>query len=302
MAATFDPTPDLPPEVEQAAQSGELVVFVGAGVSRLIGCPSWDSLANKVLHQLAEKKGINYYELSQIENISDPKKRLSIAQIVARKKKIAIEYAPLFQVNLPDENIYTYLNSLNSSFVTTNYEKYIRPDSRKHQAEDKWRFYRREHLLGVHLDRNGNVLHLHGNTDDADSMVITTKDYLDHYSSSAVQEFLRDLFERKTVVFIGYGLEEVEILEYILTKGGSGKEERVRRFILQGFFNAEMDLYQLLCEHYRQSFSTDLIGFPKDYKSYDHLTDVLSSWAKKLRFGTLALSDEAKALEDEIGG
>ena len=70
------------------------------------------------------------------------------------------------------------------------------------------------------LDRNGNVVHIHGCVDDPDSMVITTRDYLDHYSTTEVQDFLRYLFEKKTVLFLGYGLEEIEVLEYILRRGG----------------------------------------------------------------------------------
>lgn len=45
MSSTFNPSPDVPAEVENAAKAGELVVFVGAGISRLIGCPDWDTLA-----------------------------------------------------------------------------------------------------------------------------------------------------------------------------------------------------------------------------------------------------------------
>jgi hypothetical protein len=52
MRKMFDATPDVPPEVEFAAQSGKLVVFVGAGISRLINCPSWQGFADKVLEQL----------------------------------------------------------------------------------------------------------------------------------------------------------------------------------------------------------------------------------------------------------
>jgi hypothetical protein len=45
-----------------------------------------------------------------------------------------------------------------------------------------------------------------------------------------------------------------------------------------------------------------LIGFPKDYKNYDHQVEILASWSKKLKFGGLALVDEVAALEDEIRG
>ena len=304
MSATFNPSPDVPPEVENAAQSGELVVFVGAGVSRLIKCPSWDGFADSVLGQLVPA-GIDHYELSQIKNIADPKKRLSIAKIVARKKKIKVDYAAIFSVRLEPGNVYDYLNLFNSSFVATNYEKYLSPLSRKVDPEEEWRFYKREQLLGVNLDRNGNVVHIHGCLDDPDNMVITTKDYLDHYSREEVQDFLRYLFEKKTVLFLGYGLEEIEVLEYILRRGGAtGKEgvDRVRRYILQGFFNAEKPLYNLLHDYYLESFAAELIGFPKDYKGYAHQVELLASWSKKLKFGGIALADEVAAIEEEIRG
>jgi hypothetical protein len=304
MSSTFNPSPDVPPEIENAAQSGELVVFVGAGISKLVKCPSWEGFADSVLEQLVPA-GIDYYELSQIKGIADPKKRLSIAKIVARKKKIKIDYESIFKVPLGPDNVYSYLNSFNSSFVTTNYEKYLSPDSRKAYPEDEWRFHKREHLLRVNLDRNGNVVHIHGCLDDPDNMVITTKDYLDHYSSKELQEFLRYLFERKTVLFLGYGLDEIEVLEYILRRGEADAkpgEERIRRYILQGFFNAEKALYDLLRDYYQESFGTELIGFPKDYKSYDHQIEILASWSKKLKFGGVALVDEVAALEEEIRG
>ena len=87
MSSTFNPSPEVPPEIENAAQSGELVVFVGAGISRLIKCPSWDGFADKVLEQLVPE-GIDYHELSQINGIRDPKKRLSIAKIVAEATRL----------------------------------------------------------------------------------------------------------------------------------------------------------------------------------------------------------------------
>ena len=81
------------------------------------------------------------------------------------------------------------------------------------------------------------------------------RDYLNHYSSKEVQDFLRYLFEKKTILFLGYGLDEIEVLEYILRGGGAGmtREERTRRYMLQGFFNAEMGLYNLLHDYYFRS-------------------------------------------------
>ena len=73
MSTTINPSPRIPKEIENAAQSGELVVFVGAGISRLVKCPTWEDFADKILEQLVPD-GIDYYELSQIKSIPDPKK------------------------------------------------------------------------------------------------------------------------------------------------------------------------------------------------------------------------------------
>ena len=305
MSKAINPSPELPPEIENAARAGQLVVFVGAGISKLINCPSWDGFADKVLEQLIPK-GIDYYELSQIKGIADPKKRLSIAKIVARKREIPIDYPSIFDVEQKGESVYTHLNSFNSSFVTTNYEKYLRPKSRSAQPEDTWRYYRRDQLLSSHLDAKGAVIHLHGCVDDPGSMIFTTKDYLEHYSRSEVRVFLRELFERKTVLFLGYGLDELEVLEYILRRGEvdgrlSGGEV-VRRYMLQGFFQAEQSLCDLLTEYYLESFGTQLIGFPKDKKSYAHQTEILALWGQRLSFGDVELADEAVLLRGEING
>ena len=300
---TLNPTPDIPPEIVNAAQGGDLVVFVGAGISRLIDCPSWGEFADRVLQQLTPK-GIDYHELSQIQGILDPKKRLSIAQIIEKKKMTKIDYRSILYVTRKEPDVYSYLNSFNSSFVTTNYEKFLSPISRSTQSEEMWRYYRRDQLLGAYLDNNGVVMHLHGCIDAPESMIITTRQYLDHYSSMEVQEFLRYLFKRKTVLFLGYGLDEIEVLEYILRRGGADqqKSELTTRYMLQGCFNAEMSLFELLRDYYLESFGTQLIGFPKDHKSHAQQTDILALWAQRLKsqFGALELADEAIEIRAEI--
>jgi hypothetical protein len=118
-------------------------------------------------------------------------------------------------------------------------------------------------------------------------------------------DFLLYLFESKTVLFLGYGLEEVEILEYILRRGGTNKTgniRRIKRYLLQGFFHAEMSLYEKLAKYYLDTFVAALMGFPKDYKSYGQQIDILAQWSEQLVFNGMALADQAAALEDEING
>ncbi len=300
----LNPNPELPPEIANAAETGELVVFVGAGISRMVGCPGWDQMATKVLDQLVPN-GIDYHELSQIMMILDPKKRLSFAKIIAKKHGIPIDYKAIFKATRSDGDIYSYLNQFNSAFLTTNYEKQLAPVSRATEPETNWRFYKRQDLLGVRLDKNGNVVHLHGCLDDPDNMIVTSREYLEHYSSKEVQDFLAYLIAKKTVLFLGYGLDEIEVLESIVRSAGvkvTGEQNRLRRFTLQGFFSAEAGLADTLEEYYSDTFGIKLIGFPKDKKSYGQQVDILAAWVRQMKFGSVELVDEVAALEDEIRG
>lgn len=81
--------PKIPQTIKESFQKEKLVIFVGAGVSRLLGLPSWQELAIKLLNTLFKKKIITYYEYEQLKNF-DPKKIFSICESVfyERGKKI----------------------------------------------------------------------------------------------------------------------------------------------------------------------------------------------------------------------
>ena len=83
--------PGLPQEIIRSALSGELVLFVGAGVSMLLGLPSWSGLADKVLEELRGKGFLDYSEVEQLKTL-DPRKRLSIADTIAKENDYSIEY------------------------------------------------------------------------------------------------------------------------------------------------------------------------------------------------------------------
>ena len=41
--------PELPLQIKQAAEIGELVIFIGAGMSYNLGCKSWNELAIELI-------------------------------------------------------------------------------------------------------------------------------------------------------------------------------------------------------------------------------------------------------------
>ena len=133
-------------------------------------------------------------------------------------------------------------------------------------------------------------------------MILTTQDYIRHYANdrgpgdpeaeNRILTFLDYLFREKTVLFIGYGLQELEILEYVITKAKqsqSGKPE-VRHYLVQGFFLHEEELARNLNAYYRES-GIELISFSKDEKGWDQLLDVVERFAREMPASDLVLED-----------
>lgn len=299
MASTLRPEPKIPEEIVDAAKSGSLVLFIGAGISRMVGHPSWDGFANSVIDQLVEREVIDHHEKALINQLPDPRKRLSIAKILDDENGSKIDYAKIFHLENEWSDIYQYINQFGCTFVTTNYDKLIVPEGND-KPESEWRIFRREELSGVKLDVEKTVIHLHGCIDDPKSMIVTTKDYLEHYSSKEVPYFLKHLFSKKTVLFLGYGLEETEILEYILKSSNQADKKQIKLFILQGFFNAEFPLLEKLSKYYEASFNAKLIGFPRDHKDYAQQQIIIEKWVSELDFKPMALADELAALDEEL--
>ena len=46
------PIPKLPEQIIDAVNRDTLAIFIGAGVSRIIGCASWEKLANDLIESV----------------------------------------------------------------------------------------------------------------------------------------------------------------------------------------------------------------------------------------------------------
>lgn len=300
---TFNQLPPVPLEIADAAEDGSLVLFIGAGISRLVGCPSWDGFASQVLEQLTPK-AMNYHEQKLISAIPDPRKRLSLAKVIEDEAgdDQLVNYDEIFEIEARKSDVYDHINKYNCSFVTTNYDKLLNPDCRREVPEEDWRFYEASSILAETLDVKGNVIHLHGCINNPQEMIISTKDYLKHYSSDEITTFLKHLFSDKTVLFLGYGLEELEVLEHVLKNSEQQGAQQKRLFILQGFFNADYSLFEKLEKFYKNSFNAKLIGFPLDHENYSQQVAIIKNWGEKLTFNDLSIVDEAELMEAELDG
>jgi hypothetical protein len=300
-------TPELPAEIRKSALDGNLVLFVGAGVSMLVNLPSWNVLAQKVLTEFCKEGYINYSELEQLKDL-DPKKQLSIAETIASENGAKLELV-ISKYLTPREGsnigIYNYLNKIGCVCVTTNYDELLSPsfhvksDASTTAATTRRISHKEEFHAGL-LNEPGTVIHLHGSVSYPDTMILTTEEYLEHYDDKIVQHFLRELFDKKTVLFMGYGLDEAEILEHILRRAGVKHTDEKKRFALQGFFISQEPLYLRLYDYYEKSFGINLIGYIRDYKDYAQLEDISKTWAEQIEVRPAALVDELDFMREVL--
>lgn len=292
----------VPEKVVEAAKTGRLVVFVGAGVSKRVNLPSWKEFASLVLNQLTNKGLVNHNQANLLKNL-EPRKILSIARHLECETETKLDYVQYFKPKKSTSEIYTILNSLQCTFVTTNYDLLLKPKIENPELDragprQRERVATPDEMLRSFLDQPGHVTHLHGNIEQPASMVISTAEYLELYKHDSVQAFLEYLFSRKTVVFVGYGLEETELLEHILRRGlvEAGSNE-TKLFALEGYYSYEKPIYEQLFKYYKLTFGLHLLGYSLDTKGYELLDSILRYWSTEIKVQPVSLSHHANMLE-----
>ena len=317
--------PPVPPALREASQLGKLIPFVGAGASRLAGCPTWSQFADGTLQFFVDSGKFSYAQVEQLKELH-PRTKLSLAMGFQKKFSLNVDFRSLLQRrdwedDINGRRLYSSLSKIGKTFVTTNYDEWldkeIAPRARTIQDADKpldaaikQRFvvHRKDELTAANLNRDDAVIHIHGSVKDPSGMIVTTTDYLQHYANdrrahaddaeNPVLTFLDDLFSTKTVLFIGYGLEELEILEYVILKAGRLREEgrQPRHFILQGFFSHEKEL-MLHLQRYYLDFGLELLPFRKDERNWQQLIEVLDDFARNIPASSLAVAQELADME-----
>jgi SIR2-like protein len=316
-------TPEIPAGLREAAARSTLVPFIGAGASVLAGCPGWKEFADRGLHWLVGQRMFSYSHLDQISHLH-PRVKLSLARTIANEHKTKIAYEGILhpkplRESLTGQRLYNALFRLSTIFVTTNYDLWL--DERLAEPTPAVTptgapahittvpmnvVFRPEHISPALLSQSNTVIHLHGSVREPATMIMTTSDYINQYAAynrsshdpqteNPVLTFLDFLFRHRTVLFVGYGLEELEILEYVLTKGPHGGE--VRHYMLQGYFSHQEALLRHMDIYYRNECGIELLPFRLDEQNWEQLLDVLEVFADGMPASSPLVQQEMQDME-----
>lgn len=299
MAGGIELLPEVPDEIKAAVDNDTLAVFIGAGVSRLVGCDGWDVLARKLVSRCHSEHIINYRESETLSWNSDHKKTITICYHLFKNNGLVDNFHEEMDKSLKvgtaikTPNIYDDIHNLRGLFITTNvdphFDRLFNTPNILYQSHD---------FKDDSLDKT-NLHHIHGSVLDRDSLIFTVPSYFQRYKNSDFRNFLFKIFGEYTVLFLGYGVAEFEILDFILRDNPRKRSLVPRHFMLSPFYKGEENILS-----YEQTYYNDLdikvLGYEKDAKGYGQLAEVLKRWSEEINQVTGFLHNAAQLIDEAV--
>ncbi len=206
--------------LREKSETGKLIVFVGAGVSRNVeGLPSWnelvDAMANAVGYKKCDackKKEDNCEESCKLKNTYSTDEYLKIPQYLYNENRR--KYNNILSKKIKNVKIDAPLSSaifdLNPAhIITTNYDNLLESSSNELRSQYKVVVEDKDLLVS---DSNKYIIKMHGDINHKDSIVLKEQDYLEFSQRRVLIElFVKALLTNHTILFLGYSLNDYNI-------------------------------------------------------------------------------------------
>lgn len=263
-------------------------IFVGAGIPKLIGFPTWEEMVKQMLEYTWESKGsfnIKKFELSEKIELDDMISKEKLSRVLTfckgrfKKNGRIEEYykklEELFNDKEKCENIrndgYAELAKLGvrSFFVQTNVDRSLEIYIKKAKSVD---VFVNVSLPSVKSISASSMIYLHGVITNKSSLILTDDEYNAFYQTDInFTTFVQELFATHDVIFLGYGLNDKEILDNII-KSGNGRA----RFLAVGKTVREETKNKMFAEYLSQHYGVEIIEYDIE-KGYEEITGFLRS-------------------------
>ena len=214
----------IPDELVVQVARQNSIVFVGAGLSVALGLPTWAQLVPMMM-EWCERHGVNLPNKADIEHLHNVKSDAIIAANALRRNMGENKYRQFFadvflRPDLKPTEVHQALARLPFVGMTTsNYDPVLENSYREaHPGEQFSIFTYKDHQeLGTALNtKRFFVLKAHGTAERPETIVLDTRDYGRLiYNSPSYRTFLRAMFLHRTVLFIGFGMTDPDLLSLL---------------------------------------------------------------------------------------
>ena len=284
-------------EIYDALINEKLIFFVGAGASRLCGLLGWDDLTTKLLYKLLpdekEREIIN-------SKTYDNKRKITIAFQKATKEDCVNDFYDIMGEALSvsnvkksqpfaeyQEDVYEIISQFHALFLTTNAD---------HLLEEALggKVFTSDSLdIGQFIYSKKPLLYLHGrfdykNYNKNNKLIFTVDKYIEKYNDNTTINFLKNIFSQNyVVVFVGYGLGEYELIDYMLTKSNIKLNVKQKKFFIIQPYTEDEDLLFKVDRLYFDALGVEVLPYyKKSEKNYTGLKAFLSIWLDEYKLSS----------------
>jgi hypothetical protein len=283
--------PDIPFELVQAAQEGQLVFFCGAGVSQEAGLPGFKGLVDTVYKKLHRQRALYPMEQRAFDEGNFDQVLANLERELKNPRLVREKVAETLQLPTDaDTRTHEALLKLASDshgmyrLVTTNYDlgfaRYKKSSIRMDAAP---------RLPVPKPGRWNSIVHLHGFLEDCgpnmEELVLSSADFGTAYLVDGwATRFLRELFQHFTVLFVGYRAEDLVVRYMLQALAVSLADRGVKP---KAFAFAEIEGNEKSTTASWEARGIRPILYSKKTNSHDVLHDTLRVWADKASRGLL---------------
>jgi tetratricopeptide (TPR) repeat protein/NAD-dependent SIR2 family protein deacetylase len=282
-------------EIKKAIEEDNLVLFVGAGMSMPLGFPDWKNLIKEILQKLKvdfDKKipiAFDHY-IDNIDNLDlfEILDELELKKVNKEVKNILYQEISKIKLEQKDLNRHKKLWSISNKIITSNYDKAL--DIAKPQQvevfENENTFQQSKSIKGSPF-----LYKIHGDITDAPKCVLFSSDYKTLYSDENPNVFtLRNFLMNKTILFIGFSLEDPFVLNQIKFLQNLYSSADFKHYVISTsnkFYN-ELNIESLKVDDWGKSFDNLL----------DEFIDVKSNNIQKTSISKNDIEVNLDSLED----
>lgn len=208
-------------------------LFIGAGFSLKAGSPSVQKLKNCILNDFENDIQRKQHQHDDLQTLSD----YYVEEVCqGSRQKLIYELKSLFQFipqDMTDHQMLSQIPHFRHIF-TTNYDTLLEDSYEKNDIQV---VRKDQDLTELDESKHVTIYKIHGDFQDADSVIITKTDYNDFHKKSKrrndlIWKVVESEFAQKNILFIGYSLEDDNILEIIRTVTNKLKKNHKQMFLL----------------------------------------------------------------------
>lgn len=256
----------------------QVSLFIGAGFSKEAGAPSvWD-LQKSILERIYDTEKRKSHEndsLADLSNFFVNEIHLGSRNPLMRILRKAFDFVPTCT---DDHNLLAKIPHFRRIF-TTNYDTLLEDSYAKNDV-----CVVRNDADCAYMNKPFTVVKVHGDFTDPDSVVITSDDYKQFFSANKnpiMWDLVKTEFATKNILFIGYSLEDNNILDIIQkVSDAQGSNQNEMFLIAPGISPEKQEKLKELKVHYFDAvanvFLTQLIEELKEHITEDFKNKYIS--------------------------